>query len=134
MKWIFSVVVAAFLASPVLADSHDETRHFLFVGTPNAAAWKFMIDTPGDREASVRGPIEALGGELIAYFWGLGNSKNYILVALPDDPSFIQAFYLTRLGDGLLDEYQMIELMNSADMAEALSRVSEVKEFDDMQK
>ncbi len=134
MKWFCSIVFAALLASPVLADSHSQTRHFLFVGNPNAAAWKSMINAPGDREASVRGPIEALGGDLLAYVWGLGNGKNDILVELPDDPTFIQAFYLTRLGDGLLDGYQMIELMNSADMAEALSRVSEVKEAEAKQK
>ena len=45
---------------------------------------------------------------------------------------FIQAFYLTRLGDGLLNDYRMIELMTSADMAIALERVSEVKAVDDI--
>ena len=63
MKQVLSIVLAVSLFSPALADDHNEKRHFLFVGTPNAAAWEFMIDTPGDREASVRGPIEALGGD-----------------------------------------------------------------------
>ncbi len=124
----------AFLSGPPVAGAEDSRmRHFLFIGTPNAAAWKFQIDNPGDREASVRAPIEKLGGKLISYFWGVGNGKNYITVALPDDQTFIQAFYLTRLGDGLLDDYQMIELMTSSDMAEALERVKEVKAVDDLQ-
>ena len=68
----------------------------------------------------------------MSYYWGLGNGKNYITVALPDDPTFIQAFYVSRLGDGLLGDYQMIELMSSADMAEALARVPEIKAQDDL--
>ena len=130
-----SMVLAALLAVlsiPSSASDRDKQRYFLFIGTPNAAAWKFQIDNPGDREASVRTPIEKLGGKLISYFWGVGNGKNYITVALPDDPTFIQAFYLTRLGDGLLSDYQMIELMKSSDMAEALKRVEEVKAVDDL--
>ena len=132
----FAFVTALLVAlphAPQIASADDnEMRHFLFIGAPNAAAWKLQIDNPGDREASVRAPIEKLGGKLISYYWGVGNGRNYITVALPDDPTLIQAFYLTRLGDGLLDDYQMIELMTSADMATALERVSEVKAVDDI--
>lgn len=102
-------------------------RHFLFIGEPNAAAWKWMIENPQDREAAMAKPIEKLGGKMLAYYWGLGNGRNYIIVALPDDPELIQATYITRLGDGLLVSYEMIELMSSADMADALKRISDVK-------
>ena len=44
-----------------------------------------------------------------------------------------QAFYITRLCDGLLDDYQMIELMSSAEMAEALARVPGVKAQDSLE-
>jgi hypothetical protein len=132
MRSIVLAVLLAVLPIPTFADDKNEQRYFLFIGTPNAAAWKLQIDNPGDREASVREPIQKLGGDLISYFWGVGNGRNYITVALPDDPTLIQAFYLTRLGDGLLDGYQMIELMTSPDMAEALERVKEVKAVDDL--
>jgi len=39
---------------------------------------------------------------------------------------------LTRLGDGLLSDYQMIELMSSPDMEKALKQVKEIKKFDDL--
>ena len=102
-------------------------RHFLFIGEPNAAAWKWMIENPQDREAAMAKPIEKLGGKMLAYYWGLGNGRNYIIVALPDDPELIQATYVTRLGDDLLVSYDMIELMSSADMADALKRVADVQ-------
>jgi len=107
--------------------SEPQLRHFLFVGEPNAAAWKWMIENPQDREAAMAKPIEKLGGRILSYYWGVGNGRNYITIALPDDPELIQATYIARLGDGLLVSYEMIELMTSADMAGALKRVAEVK-------
>lgn len=130
MKRLCFAVAMSFCAQPLLAEG--EKRTFLFIGTPNSAAWETQIANPGDREASVRGGIEKLGGELLSYYWGLGDGRNYITVSLPDDPTFIQAFYLTRIGDGVLNDYQMIELMSSPDMAEALARVPEIKAVDDM--
>jgi uncharacterized protein with GYD domain len=107
--------------------SAPRLRQFLFIGEPNAAAWKWMVENPQDREAAMAKPIEKLGGRMLSYYWGIGNGRNYITVALPDDPELIQATYVARLGDGLLVSYEMIELMTSADMAAALKRVSEVK-------
>jgi len=132
MKTLIYSTILAVTASLASAQDNTVDRTFLFVGTPNGAAWEMQIAAPGDREPMVRGGIEKLGGELLSYYWGLGNGKNYITVSLPDDPTFIQAFYLSRMGDGLLDDYQMIELMSSSDMAIALSRVPEVKAVDDL--
>lgn len=36
------------------------------------------------------------------------------------------------MGDGLLDDYQMIEMISSSNMAVALERVKEVKAVDDL--
>lgn len=132
MKSIILGSVFALCGSTLLAQDGNNMRTFLFVGTPNSAAWEIQIAAPGDREAMMRGGIEKLGGKLLSYYWGLGTGKNYITVALPDDPTFIQAFYLTRLGDDVLDECQMIELMSSPAMAEALARVPEIKAADGM--
>ncbi|WP_299640498.1 hypothetical protein [uncultured Ruegeria sp.] len=132
MKHLSLGVFMAICGSIAAAEDAESMRTFLFIGTSNSTAWEMQIANPGDRAASVKGGIEALGGELLSYYWGLGNGKNYITVSLPDDPSFIQAFYVSRLGDGLLDDYQMIELMSSADMAVALERVPEIKAVDDV--
>ena len=133
MKHLILGAILASCAALATAEDAPDMRTFLFIGTSNSAAWEMQITNPGDRAASVKGGIEALGGELLSYYWGLGNGKNYITVSLPDDPTFIQAFYVSRLGDGLLDDYQMIELMSSADMAEALARVPEIKAQDDLE-
>jgi hypothetical protein len=132
MKTLIYSAIFAVTASLASAQDNTADRTFMFIGTPNGAAWEMQIASPGDRETLVRGGIEKLGGELLSYYWGLGNGKNYITVSLPDDPTFIQAFYLSRMGDGLLNDYQMIEMMSSSDMAIALSRVPEVKAVDDL--
>lgn len=132
MKHLAASCIMTFVASVASGQEADRMRTFLFIGTPNSAAWEMQIANPGDRAATVSEGIQALGGELLSYYWGLGNGKNYITVSLPDDRTFIQAFYVNRLGDGLLDDYQMIELMSSADMATALSRVPEIKAADDL--
>ncbi|MGI9364049.1 MAG: hypothetical protein ACR2O8_02615, partial [Rhizobiaceae bacterium] len=100
MKNVLIAAAIALCSTSALAG--EGTRTFLFIGTPNSAAWEMQIANPGDREATVRGGIKQLGGELLSYYRGLGNGKNYITVSLPDDPTFIQAFYVTRLGDNLL--------------------------------
>jgi len=114
------------------AQAEGKKRIFLFVGEPNATAWKILIENPADREASMSKAIAKLGGEMLSYYWGLGDGKNYITIALPDDNELIQAVYVTRLGDDLLKSYEAIEVMSSKDMTSALKRVKDVKAFDDM--
>jgi uncharacterized protein with GYD domain len=114
------------------AAGSGKMRTFLFIGEPNAGAWKFMIDNPADRQKAAGEAIAKLGGKMLSYYWGVGTGRNYIIIAMPDDIELIQANYITRLGDGLLISYQMIELMDSAAMTGALKRVKDVKAVDDI--
>jgi hypothetical protein len=132
MKIIACAAALAVFGSIATAQNNTADRTFLIVGEPNAAAWEMLIGAPADREASMSGAIERLGGEMLSYYWGLGDGKNYITVRMPDDPGLIQALYVTRLGDNLLSSYQMIELISSPDMAAALARVPEIKSVDDL--
>lgn len=115
------------------AAGSGEMRTFLFIGEPNAGAWKFMIENPADRQMAAGEAIGKLGGKMLSYYWGVGDGRNYITIAMPDDIELIQANYITRLGDGLLISYRMIELMSSEAMTGALKRVSDVKAVDDIQ-
>ncbi len=123
------------LLSLLTLSAHAETeklRYFLFIGQPNATAWKMLIEHPSDRKAVMSKAIEQLGGKMLSYYWGLGDGKNYITIALPDDNELIQATYVSRLGDGLLVNYEAIELLTSQAMVAALKRVSDVKAVDDL--
>ena len=118
----FAILLA--MASQALAED-NEVRYFMFIGEPSSAAWKFMMENPVDRENAVSAGMEAVGGKVLAYYFGLGNGKNYIIVELPDDNEVVQAVYLMRLPTGLLNTYEVIELMPSEQMAAALKRSTE---------
>lgn len=69
--------------------------------------------------------MAAIGGKVLSYYFGLGDGKNYITVQLPDDNEVIQAVYVMRLPSGLLNSYQIIELMPSDQMSAALRKSAE---------
>ena len=115
---------------PFSLQAERAQRHFMFIGEPNAAAWKYMMDNPADRKAEVEGAFKALGGEMLSYYFGLGDGKNYITVTIPDDNELIQAIYLMRLPSGLLRSYEVVELMPSDQMSKALKRSRQLLEGD----
>ena len=108
----------------------SDRRIFMFVGEPNAAAWKFLVDNPADREQEIKAGMEAIGGKVLSYYFGLGDGKNYITVELPDNNEIIQAVYVMRLPSGLLNSYELVELMPSAQMSEALKRSKKLIELE----
>jgi len=116
--------------SCVAAAEQQKQRHFMFIGEPNAAAWQYMMDNPSDRKTDVEGAFKALGGEVLSYYFGLGDGKNYITVTIPDDNELIQAIYLMRLPSGMLNSYEVIELMPSEQMSAALKRSKQLIEKD----
>ena len=117
----FLIVSPGFVAAAEnTAQGEQALRYFMFVGEPNAAAWKYLMENPQDRKAEVASAFKALGDEVLNYYFGLGNGKNYITVTIPNDNELIQAIYLMRLPSGLLNSYQVIELMPSEQMSKAL--------------
>jgi uncharacterized protein with GYD domain len=127
MKNILATLAVLLLATSV-TNAQDETQdnsYFMFIGEPNAAAWKYLMENPADREKEVAAGMKAVGGKVLSYYFGLGDGKNYITVQLPNDNEVIQAVYLMRLPSGLLNSYQLIELMPSAQMSAALKRSKE---------
>ena len=121
---------AVFLFSSGALGAEPELRHFMFIGEPSAAAWKYMMDNPEDRKQQVEGAFKSLGGEVLSYYFGLGDGRNYITVTIPDDNELIQAIYLMRLPSGLLRSYEVIELMPSDQMSNALKRSKKLVEGD----
>jgi uncharacterized protein with GYD domain len=125
-----ATVILLTMSSAIAAEDSDDVRYFMFVGEPNAAAWKFLMENPADREKEVAAGMQAVGGKVLSYYFGLGDGKNYITVQLPNDNEIIQAVYLMRLPSGLLNSYQVIELMPSSQMSDALKRSAEFTQME----
>ena len=119
------VLLMSILCTSAYADKQN-LRHFMFIGEPNAKAWQYLIDNPEDRKQEVASAFKALGGEVKSYYFGLGDGKNYITVAIPNDNELIQAIYLMRLPSGMLTSYKVIELMPSDEMSAALKRTKKL--------
>lgn len=131
IKHLFAVLtlLCVFSGSAFAADK-EENRHFMFIGEPNAVAWKYLMENPEDRKAQVAGAFKALGGEVVSYYFGLGDGKNYITVTIPNDNELIQAIYLMRLPSGMLNSYKVIELMPSEQMSKALIKSKQLIDGD----
>ena len=129
MRRLALIPILLVYTTPLLSAEND-IRTFMFIGEPNAAAWQYLMNNPEDRKAEVEGAFKALGGEVLSYYFGLGNGKNYITVTIPNDNELIQAIYLMRLPSGMLTSYQVIELMPSDQMVKALIRSKELLEAD----
>ena len=129
MRKLALILIFLAYTTPLLSAEND-IRTFMFIGEPNAAAWQYLMNNPEDRKAEVEGAFKALGGEVLSYYFGLGNGKNYITVTIPNDNELIQAIYLMRLPSGMLTSYQVIELMPSDQMVKALIRSKELMEAD----
>lgn len=129
MVKVLCLALCCFLPFSLRAEERSQ-RHFLFIGEPNATAWKYLMDNPADRKAEVESAFRTLGGEVLSYYFGLGDGKNYITVTIPGDNELIQAIYLMRLPSGLLNSYQVIELMPSEQMSEALKKSKQLIEGD----
>ena len=127
---LFLLTALPVTATPNAGATEKDLRTFMFIGEPSAAAWKYLMENPADRRKEVEEVMAAIGGKILSYYFGLGDGKNYITVELPDDNEAIQAVYLMRLPTGLLKSYQVIELMPSAQMAQALRRSAEFIELE----
>lgn len=130
LRIIFLSLTLSFFTSFTNADDKD-LRTFMFIGEPNAKAWQYMMDNPEDRKSAVAAAFKKLGGDVLSYYFGLGDGKNYITVTIPNDNELIQAIYLMRLPSGLLKSYQVVELMPSDEMSAALKRSKQLISSDE---
>lgn len=108
----------------------QEMRIFMFSAKPSPAAWEFMKENPGDRRVATEAAMEKIGAEMLGYYWGLTNGRNYIIAAVPDGRT-AQAMLIQRLSSELVLEYEAIELVESSEMPAVFERLKEIEAADD---
>ena len=105
----------------------------MFIADVGPTGWQQLIDDPSDREAAVRESISKLGGELVGYYFGFGNSKNYVIVNLPNKET-AKVIQILRLSSGMLNDYEIVELMSPADIEVITKSMGDLRAVDDIQK
>lgn len=132
MKRLTFVAILAVSMVAITASADSGDRYYLFIGEPSPEAWQWLMSNPSDREAVAKEGIAKLGGDLLSYYWGANNAKNYITVRLPADSETVPAMLITRLSTGLLVSYEAIELMPSAHLPTVMRRIEEISKVDDV--
>ena len=73
----FLIVAPGFVAAAAnSAQGEQDLRYFMFIGEPNAAAWKYLMENPRDRKSEVASAFKALGGEVLNYWFGEKTKEN----------------------------------------------------------
>lgn len=144
MKQFFSMMLlVAALSFPLNACAQENLRtevnksegmtQYMFVGHVSPKGWQYLLDNPNDREEAARIGVNKMGGKLHAYYFGFGNSKNYVIASLPDKKT-AKAAQILRLSSGLLIDYEIIELMSPADIEAIALDMQRLRDMDDIQK
>jgi hypothetical protein len=104
-------------------------KYFLMIAEPDSATWKGVITGGGDMMVPARAAIEAMGGQLLSYYIGVGEAKNYGVVAFPDSYDIAKITYL-RAAQGVMKSLQFIEVIPSDAAVAVLDDVKEIIETD----
>ena len=117
---LLSLLLLAGGISVLAEETKAEKRIFMFVGTPSAEGWQMVLNGPADRKKATAEALKKLDVDVLSYYFGLSDGKNYITVAVPDGET-TQALLLMRLATPLLKDYRAIELVPS----DAMPRIVE---------
>ena len=111
---------------PLLAQQDESPKRiFMYIAQPSSEAWQFLLNNPQDRRKVTAAALEKIDVELLSYYFGLGNGRLYITVAVPDGVT-AQAMVIIKLATPQLDEYEAIELVASEDMSAVLAKAREL--------
>lgn len=98
-------------------------KYYLMIGTPSDSTWKAIIQTGEDMALPAKEGIEALGGKLISYYLGVGEAKNYGVVAFPSSMDIAKIVYM-RVAQGVMKDLQFIEVVPSGNMVELFAEIN----------
>ena len=124
ISFVYIVLAVCLIAVPQIGRA-DEPRlkYFLMIVEPNSAAWKGVIESGGDMAVPARQAIEAMGGQLLSYYIGVAESKNYGIVAFPDSYDTAKIIYL-RSAQGLMKSMEFVEIIPSDQAAGLFKEVN----------
>ncbi|GEM79065.1 GYD domain-containing protein [Vibrio superstes] len=108
------------VAKKAAPEATERKRYFMFISDYNSQGWDAIMAAPSDRFADSKAGVEALGGRMLSYYFGLTDNKGYVLMEIPDNPELIKALHLMPLANGNLNSWTSIELMSAADMQGAM--------------
>ena len=98
---------------------------YLALFTYEKEAWRDMVRRPEDREAAARAVIGAAGGDLVAFYWMLGDHDGLAIYEAPD-ASASAAVTAAILASGRIADVRTNALLAAPEARVALERAGEV--------
>ncbi len=100
------------------------TRYLFEIGiTPEAFA--VMVKNPHDRFQATRPMFEALGGNMEAYYFAVGQTTVYVVGQMPDEVA-LEAMTMAVLAGGALTSIKSTPLLTAAEAVEAMKKAADI--------
>jgi uncharacterized protein with GYD domain len=94
---------------------------YAFFFTYTGEAWAKMIQSPGDRTATVRQLAESMGGSLESIYWMTGAQDGLVIAVFPDSVS-AAALSVAVGSSGSFKSLETHELFSQEQLSQILSR------------
>jgi len=121
--YLVAILSALIATVPSKADEH--TKRYLIEGVSTPAVYAALMKSPEDRSANAKVLMAAAGCELIDYYLGVNNYKNYIIIDCGEDTN-LSALQILIFGSGGVGEGSLTELRTAAQMAEDAKAAAEL--------
>jgi uncharacterized protein with GYD domain len=122
------IILFLFCNSSFAQDDQPKLKHYMLVGEVHSSGLKAIIDNPADMAVNYGKELEALGGQLVDYYFVAGSAKMFVIIQLPDTVSAAAHVY-QRSSTGVMKVVELIEIIPSNDMTGVLKKA---KEFDNI--
>ncbi len=81
--------------------------------------WRSMVQHPEDREAAARKVIEAAGGDLVTFYWMLGDHDGLAIFEVPDATA-AAAVSASISASGRIAQMRTVHLLTSSEVRGSL--------------
>ena len=123
---ILTVIFFLSLTGRVAAEEKDELNYYLMIGKPNTATWENIVKNEVDMSIDGRKGIEQMGGKFLGFYIGVGEYKNYAIVAFPKSTDVARIVF-TRAIQGVMEDIEFIPIMTTQQAQEVFKQINAVK-------
>jgi uncharacterized protein with GYD domain len=105
----------------------ETSKRYMLEGIATPGAFASVVATPQDRGPNAAGLIKLAGCELLDYYIGVHNYKNYVVIECRPDAD-IAALQLSLYASGAISAAQATEILTSKELKAAAERTKALSE------
>ena len=122
---VYLIAATALALAGGTAFAEDKKTRYLLEGISTPAVYAALIKSPEDRSINAKVLMEAAGCELVDYYLGVNNYKNYIIIDCGEETN-LSALQILIFGSGGVSSGTATELRTAAQMAEDAKEAAEL--------